>query len=79
MIVNLKCCTCGKTKPVEVSSAPALGVELCQMARAAGWKFVIDLNYSRTLVFCSQECIDVHMTKKGTIRKYLIRKSEPKI
>lgn len=74
MVINLKCCTCGKTKPVDVSCIPMFGVELCQMAEAAGWKYVIDLNYSRTLVFCSQECIDVQKTKKGTIRKYLIQK-----
>lgn len=75
MVIALKCCTCGRTKLVNVPYAPTLGVELCQMAKDVGWQYVIDMYYRRTLVFCSQECIDVQKTKKGTIRKYLIRKS----
>lgn len=76
MVIALKCCTCGRAKLVNVPYAPTLGVELCQMANAVGWKYVIDTDYNRTLVFCSQECIDVQKTRKGTIRKYLIRKTK---
>lgn len=74
MIITLKCCTCGKEIGLQVNRAPSFGFEIYQVAKDVGWNPVIDLNWNRTLVFCSKDCEKVQVKKNGAIRKNLIRK-----
>lgn len=74
MIITLKCCTCGEEIHVEVNREPAFGFELLDIASKAGWSPAMDLNFGRTLIFCSEECYKAQLTKRGYIRKNLIRK-----
>ena len=72
--IALKCCTCGKTEPVTVEHKPECSFEFYKIVQDAKWTPVLDLNFGRTLCFCSLECRDMQMTKKGYIRKHLIKK-----
>lgn len=76
MIITLRCCTCGSAIQVEVNRAPEFSFELYDVAKQAGWKPAIDLNFGRTLVFCSDECYKAQLTKEGHIRKRLVHKSK---
>ena len=70
--VNLRCCTCGQEKSVDINKPITFGFELYDIAKQAGLYPVIDMNYSRTLIFCSKECMEKQLTKGGYIRKRLI-------
>ena len=74
MVITLRCCTCGNAVQVELNRKPEFGFELYCVALKAGWKPAIDLNFGRTLVFCSDECYKAQLTKGGYIRKRLIHK-----
>lgn len=70
--ITLKCCTCGETKDIAVTQKPEFSFEFYGMVAEAGWHPVLDLNYGRTLCFCSKECHEKQLTKSGVIRKRLL-------
>lgn len=71
---SIRCCTCGDAIQVDVKREPAFGFELYDIAKQAGWKPSVDLNFGRTLIFCSEECYKAQLTKRGYIRKNLLHK-----
>lgn len=71
--ITLECCTCGKAIDVDISKPPVFGFELYDIAKNANWFPILDMNYGRTLIFCCEECMKKQLTKKGTIRKRLIK------
>lgn len=57
-----------KRKNVLIDGQITFGFELYNIANNAGMLGCIDLNRGRTLIFCNDQCMDAHKTKKGTIR-----------
>lgn len=76
--ITLKCSTCGEEKDIYISNSITFGFELYDIAKKAGWYPVIDMNYSRTLVFCCKDCMKKQLTKGGYIRKNLIKAEKNK-
>lgn len=70
--ITLKCCTCGETKEIIVQQNPQFGFEFYGMISESGWYPILDLNYRRTLCFCSKRCYEKQLTKSGTVRKRLL-------
>lgn len=70
--ITLKCCTCDEIKDIIVQRKPEFGFEFYGMISKSGWYPVLDLNYSRTLCFCSEECYKKQLTKSGLVRKRLL-------
>lgn len=66
--ITLKCWNCGKTKDILVSSPPQFAFELADIANKAEMYGVLDMQHSRSLVFCNEECAEQQKTKKGTFR-----------
>ena len=71
--IILACWSCGTKQGVEVSQKPYFAYELALIARDVGWVGVLDPAHSRSLVFCSDECLQKQLKKDGTIRKYAKR------
>jgi hypothetical protein len=67
-VCSLKCWSCGKTKPIETAGPPQFAHELVSWANQVGWTGVFDWNRHRTMVFCSDECVDAAKTKTGAFR-----------
>lgn len=67
-IITLKCFHCGKEKDVLIDGQITFGFELYNIANKAGMLGCIDLNRGRTLIFCNDQCMNAHKTKKGSIR-----------
>lgn len=57
-----------KRKNVLIDGQITFGFELYNIANNAGMLGCIDFNRGRTLIFCNNQCMDAHKTKKGTIR-----------
>lgn len=74
--ITLLCPTCGKEQGLIITRQILFGFELCKIAKDAGWYPIIDFNYNRTIVFCHEDCYKKQLTKKGTIRRRLIRASK---
>lgn len=77
--ITLVCCTCGDALHLEITRHITFGYELYKITQDAGWYPVIDTGYSRTLVFCSENCYKKQLKKNGQLRKRLIKakKEEP--
>lgn len=73
MQISLKCCTCGATKDIVVTQQPSFGFEFYKIVQESGWYPVLDMNYGRTLCFCDEGCMKKQLTKRGHLRKRLIR------
>lgn len=65
---NLICWSCGQSVTVEAERFPSMAFEVAVSAEAIGWLGAFDMNRSRMLVFCSEECCDAQRTKRGTFR-----------
>jgi len=65
---NLKCWSCGKTQPIEVDVPPRFAFEVVGMANDIGWHGVIDMEHHRSLVFCSEVCVEMAKKKDGGFR-----------
>ena len=65
---SLACWTCGKTAAIKVSARPQFAFEVAGWAKDIGWLGVLDMDHSRSLVFCSHECCEKAKTKRGTFR-----------
>lgn len=66
--VVLKCFHCGKEKEVQTNENIDFDYKLADVAEAEGMTAYIDLYRGRVLVFCNDNCVEAHKTKKGTIR-----------
>jgi hypothetical protein len=64
----LRCWACSRTVEIETAGPPQFAFEVAGWAKSVGWIGVIDHQYSRSLVFCSQACLDLCKTKRGTLR-----------
>ena len=64
----LRCWACGQTVEIETAGPPQFAFELAGWAKDVGWIGVLDMEHSRSLVFCSQGCVDAAKTKRGTFR-----------
>lgn len=64
-VIGLKCCTCGDTKIISVTRQLEFSFEFYSAIKEAAWFPVLDLNYGRTLCFCSENCYKKQLTKKG--------------
>jgi len=64
----LKCYMCGTAKPLEQGEITTRK-DLVLAATGAGWFSSSD--ETRTVVTCSQTCLNKVQTTKGTLRKYL--------
>ena len=51
VIITLVCWQCGVKKDITVDGPPQFAFELAAAADAVGWKGVIDLEHSRSMVF----------------------------
>ena len=71
-VMRIRCCTCGDMKTISVTRQPEFSFEFYPVIKEAGWFPALDLNYGRTLCFCSEQCYKKQLTKKGIIRKRLI-------
>lgn len=70
--VTFKCCVCGREKTGEVERLPQLGIEIAELAKAAGWIGVLEFPSGRGLIFCSERCNDAALRKDGkSYRKYI--------
>ena len=67
-IITLQCFHCGKEKTIEINENITFAFQLACIANQAGMYGHIDFNRGRTLVFCNEECMNAHKTKRGTIR-----------
>lgn len=67
-IVTLKCWACGKTVDIETNGPPQFAYEVACWADDVGWRGVLDLEHSRSLVFCSDGCRDGSKKKDGSYR-----------
>lgn len=65
--VVLKCFHCGKEKEVQTNENIDFGYKLADVAEVEGMIAYIDLYRGRVLVFCNDNCVEAHKTKKGTI------------
>ncbi len=65
---SLRCWACGKTVDIDTEGPPRFAFELAGWAQDIGWIGVMDYARNRSLVFCSQPCLDLCKTKRGTIR-----------
>lgn len=63
----VKCWCCGKEAGVS-GPAPLMGFHLLEAANAAGFIGILDHHGGRSLVFCSDDCLQKCVTKKGNIR-----------
>lgn len=68
--ITLKCWSCGKIQDAEVNRYPEFAFEVAKMATDSGWHGWMDMRYSRSLVFCSENCVKKQQTKDGGFRKY---------
>jgi hypothetical protein len=68
MLATLSCWTCYQTVNIEVMGPPMFAFELVGWAKDVGWIGSIDMQRSRSLVFCSQECQCKALTKTGRFR-----------
>lgn len=70
--INVKCCTCGRTKSVSVSQMSDGVSGVYTIIKSAGMLPVSDCRNSRMLCFCDNDCMQKQLTKAGTIRKRLL-------
>lgn len=68
MVANLECWSCGALREIEISQPPRFAFEVAGWANDVGWVGVIDHRYSRSLVFCSNSCLENETAKTGAIR-----------
>jgi len=66
-VIRLRCCTCGKTQDVLINKPIEFGFELACVTKDAGW--CPGLTYGAIFVFCSEECMQMQLTKDGYFRK----------
>jgi hypothetical protein len=76
---TLVCWSCSNKVFVSGVRHPQYAMDLVVITNKVGWVGVIDLNRSRTLVFCSDECKKAAKTKKGWYRKYSPRLRQRRI
>lgn len=65
---TLRCWACGKTVEIETNGPPQFAFEVMGWAKDVGWIGIIDLKHSRSLVFCSQPCVELAKTKRASFR-----------
>jgi hypothetical protein len=68
IIATLTCWHCGTQKEVTLPHAPQFAFELAGWANDAGMYGVMDLRYSRALVFCNKDHAENEKTKAGHFR-----------
>lgn len=68
MIAALVCWSCGERREIEVEREPRFAYEVASWANDVGWVGILDMERSRSLVFCSDACLNRQRTKDGRIR-----------
>lgn len=76
--IQIVCAACGDARGIEVDGAPRFGVDVATYADAVGFQYVFDLNYGRVVIFCSDQCKDANVTKRGTLRRNIVEPKEPR-
>jgi hypothetical protein len=56
------------TKEILTDGSPHFAFEVLNWAKKAGWIGAVDGGYSRTLIFCSDVCVEKAKTKSGSFR-----------
>jgi len=64
----LVCWQCGNRRPILVDRPPQSSMELIDIALKAGYVGSIDTLHSRSLIFCSDGCMQMAKRKDGQFR-----------
>ena len=76
-VCELVCWVCGDHVTVETPGPPTWVGELASWARQVGWSVGQDWDRNRTLIFCSEECLDRAFTRRGAFRVRPPKRKEP--
>jgi hypothetical protein len=68
IIATFVCWHCRAKKKVEIPHPPQFAFELAKWANDAGMYGVMDMRYSRSLIFCNEEHANNEKTKAGHFR-----------
>lgn len=67
-MVTLKCFCCGKEEHMVGEGSVNMALDLINVINQSSFKYVLDFNRHRTLVFCSEECRQKMISKKGVYK-----------
>lgn len=70
--VTIVCAACGKGRCAEVTQRPQFDVDVAVIGEQLGFKYVFDMAYGRVVIFCSDECKQANITKRGHLRRNII-------